>query len=370
MQSQSISDSNTFHVLDVLKSDDGTKKRKNKYKKEWMNTHKPFEMKRFIIIMPGDPFHHTWKILTLIITLMSSIMYGFFAAMRKDVEYQSYDEYAANLLTNLAPCFDISEETIQNLNVAQVIFESFYLVDICLGFITSYKNESNIDVEDLNLTWVHYLNNGFRLNLLLIIPFNSFIKRPNSRLLYLLKWIRLIRINAILDTRKFYNELVHFLYAKKFKAALQDADLAEDQDKDHNKIVQKILVKYSIKISKLLLVNLMLIFMLSVLFFIWQDYTSQFNPVSAMFPTQFQKLHDLDKRQSAEVLLIMLYWAFTTLSTIGLGDYYPVSNYERSVMCVGFVLGVAMFSVIMKMFIRILNKMLKLNEKPGEGNKL
>ena len=89
-----------------------------------------------------------------------------------------------------------------------------------------------------------------------------------------------------------------------------------------------------------------------------------------MFPTQFQKLHNLDERQSAEVLLIMLYWAFTTLSTIGLGDYYPVSNHERSVMCVGFILGVAMFSVIMKMFIRILNKMLKLNEKPGEGNKL
>ncbi|NQZ18997.1 MAG: hypothetical protein HRT44_07065, partial [Bdellovibrionales bacterium] len=25
----------------------------------------------------------------------------------------------------------------------------------------------------------------------------------------------------------------------------------------------------------------------------------------------------------------MMYWAFTTLSTVGFGDYYPVSNYER-----------------------------------------
>ena len=78
----------------------------------------------------------------------------------------------------------------------------------------------------------------------------------------------------------------------------------------------------------------------------------------------------MDQRSGAEVILIMMYWAFTTLSTIGLGDYYPVNNFERSVMCVGFILGVAMFSVIMKMFIRILNKMLKLDEKPGEGNKL
>lgn len=66
----------------------------------------------------------------------------------------------------------------------------------------------------------------------------------------------------------------------------------------------------------------------------------------------------------------MMYWAFTTLSTIGLGDYYPVSDFERSVMCIGFIIGVAMFSYIMKTFVRILLKMLELNEKPGESNKL
>ena len=44
---------------------------------------KTFDWKRFVVIMPVDPFYHTWKILGLIITLLSSVMYGYFAALRR-----------------------------------------------------------------------------------------------------------------------------------------------------------------------------------------------------------------------------------------------------------------------------------------------
>jgi len=54
--------------------------------------------------------------------------------------------------------------------------------------------------------------------------------------------------------------------------------------------------------------------------------------------------------------IIVMYWAFTTLSTVGFGDYNPRSNGER-LMCAFFMLfGVAIFSYIMGIFIEILDQ--------------
>jgi hypothetical protein len=45
--------------------------------------------------------------------------------------------------------------------------------------------------------------------------------------------------------------------------------------------------------------------------------------------------------------LINTYFAFTTLLTIGFGDYYPESIEERAIFTVVFIGGVSLFSFIM-----------------------
>lgn len=52
----------------------------------------------------------------------------------------------------------------------------------------------------------------------------------------------------------------------------------------------------------------------------------------------------------------MVYFAFTTLSTVGFGDYYPISDLERVIGAIMLLAGVAIFSYIMGNFIEILNK--------------
>ena len=42
-----------------------------------------------------------------------------------------------------------------------------------------------------------------------------------------------------------------------------------------------------------------------------------------------------------------MYFAFTSLSTVGFGDYYPVSDLERLVGSFVLLAGVAMFSYIL-----------------------
>jgi hypothetical protein len=65
-----------------------------------------------------------------------------------------------------------------------------------------------------------------------------------------------------------------------------------------------------------------------------------------------------------------IYFAFTTLSTVGLGDYYPVSTFEHlsgSVLLLG---GVATFSYIMGIFTEIINKFLALDDESEDSENL
>ena len=53
-------------------------------------------------------------------------------------------------------------------------------------------------------------------------------------------------------------------------------------------------------------------------------------------------------------LIRVWYWAITTLSTVGYGDFSPISNTERLVVAIIFLGGVAAFSYIMQHFIDML----------------
>jgi len=54
------------------------------------------------------------------------------------------------------------------------------------------------------------------------------------------------------------------------------------------------------------------------------------------------------------VTIISIYFAQTSLSTVGFGDYYPKSDAERLIVIASLVFGQAIFSIIMGKFINIL----------------
>jgi len=51
----------------------------------------------------------------------------------------------------------------------------------------------------------------------------------------------------------------------------------------------------------------------------------------------------------------LTYFAFTSLSTVGFGDYAPISNLERAVGAFMLLSGVAIFSYIMGNFIEMID---------------
>ena len=68
--------------------------------------------------------------------------------------------------------------------------------------------------------------------------------------------------------------------------------------------------------------------------------------------------------------IIVVYYAFTSLSTVGFGDFNPRSNSERLVISLVLLFGVAIFSYIMGELIEILEKNKSLNADLDEGDSL
>lgn len=66
----------------------------------------------------------------------------------------------------------------------------------------------------------------------------------------------------------------------------------------------------------------------------------------------------------------MTYYSFTSLSTVGFGDYHPRSNTERILCAFVLLFGVAIFSYIMGNFIEILDIYKALDDDLDDGDNL
>ena len=75
-------------------------------------------------------------------------------------------------------------------------------------------------------------------------------------------------------------------------------------------------------------------------------------------------------RSELESLIVSTYFAFTSLSTVGLGDYHPRGDIER--LCTSFMLlfGVAIFSYVMGNFIEILSEFKEFHKEIDDGDNL
>jgi len=57
-----------------------------------------------------------------------------------------------------------------------------------------------------------------------------------------------------------------------------------------------------------------------------------------------------------------MYFALTTLTTIGFGDYYPISNSEKLFMVFNFIAGVGVFTIMLGNFSDSLIKIIDINK--------
>ena len=78
----------------------------------------------------------------------------------------------------------------------------------------------------------------------------------------------------------------------------------------------------------------------------------------------------MESRSPKEVAIISLYYSFTTLSTIGFGDFHPKHDYERIFCAIIMVGGVMVFSYIMGNFVDMIQSYEIMNGDIDDGDNL
>ena len=128
-------------------------------------------------------------------------------------------------------------------------------------------------------------------------------------------------------------------------------------DKDSVNITLKIYLTNSVKIMRLVLQTMMLAFFVGTywLYFTYIVFNSHhphlesFHQGNILTDTFIYHIDswDIINESSHRKVIISMYFAFTSLSTVGFGDLYPVSDMERLAGSFVLLIGVAMFSYIL-----------------------
>ena len=119
---------------------------------------------------------------------------------------------------------------------------------------------------------------------------------------------------------------------------------------------------YAVKIFKLVVVIMNITYLTAVLCLIMFEFLLDFkydiSPTDeslefygSEYEDTFINQYGLMNNTPKENMISVLYFSFTSLSTVGFGDFNPKSNIERFVVAFILLFGVAIFSYVMGNFI-------------------
>ena len=222
-------------------------------------------------------------------------------------------------------------------NLYQIIFdwivEVFFWVDLILNFFQEYKDpETYENVRNHKLIAKRYIFKGyFVFDAISVFPFTALFS-SDAILTKLLRLLRLPRLAKLINTSRVNQLMKSFL---------------ENSSRDERIVTQHI-VMYCYKIMRLIIIAVIITYFIG---WFWYFVSDTFNNSNSS--RTFVKVFGLDNESDLRKLIVSWYFALTTLSTVGYGDYYPISNMERCLAWIIMLLGVAFFSYIMGNFIEI-----------------
>lgn len=114
---------------------------------------------------------------------------------------------------------------------------------------------------------------------------------------------------------------------------------------DYNYINQKLFITAVLKILRILVQILLMVYFVAQIWGAFVDIYELNYPEDSEHDNFFHNYKwSLANHDDHDVFIILLYFSLTSLSTIGLGDYHPITNYERLLCTSLFLIGVILFS--------------------------
>jgi hypothetical protein len=179
-----------------------------------------------------------------------------------------------------------------------------------------------------------------------VFPFTSFFE--TGQITKLFRLARLPRLIKLIDISRFKKVLIAF----------------QSSGKDEN-IVGQYIILQAYKVVRLVIIACIITYFLGCSWFYFCDNVAYHNDSNL---NSFIENFELEDVPANTQLLRSSYYALTTLSTVGYGDYFPITNNERVFAVMIMLGGVAFFSYIMGNFIEILTnyeKKMGVSDKSG-----
>lgn len=224
-------------------------------------------------------------------------------------------------------------------NIVHVVFDWFveacFYVDLFLNFITEYIDPiSRKPVRNLKEIFVNYSTGWFAIDFLSVFPFDEILDSgPGTKLFRL---FRLPRLLKLLDVNKFSSIL---------KAI-------NGEKTDTQTIIKQYYILFLYNLFRLIIIACFITYGIGCLFYFFSEkLNSNEDQVAG---NTFVEVHDFPADNSGRLIKVC-YFLLTTLSTVGYGDLYPISQAEQIVTLLIMMGGVGFFSFIMGKFMEIIN---------------
>jgi len=133
---------------------------------------------------------------------------------------------------------------------------------------------------------------------------------------------------------------------------------AYSQVEDSAKLSQILLASKMLKVLQLILIIFSMSYFTGVLWFIKCFYGHEHHHDEFSMVAEF----DLDVIPIKDAAIALTYYMFTSLSTVGLGDYHPITSSERVIVAFMLLFGVMITSFTMENFSLMLKELKNFNE--------
>ena len=188
---------------------------------------------------------------------------------------------------------------------------------------------------------------NFRRDLIALIPLHPMLRFivPDKylRLVYLAKLTRLLDAFEQLSKANLIKATKKFFHVKMLDIIANNEERAADVTVDSTYISLIVAISYSVRTVFLIAFIVCGSFFIGLLWLVYCDIAN------AEESDNFITTNDVFAKGSTVDQAIMLtYFSFTTLSTVGFGDYHPITDSERLASAFVLLFGVAMTSFIME----------------------
>lgn len=244
--------------------------------------------------------------------------------------------------------------------ITMLVFESLFLLQFLLQFIREFKLDGFPPERNIAKIVMQYMKEGsFKIDLVCLLPLGIIpLYRHREFLFLIIKMLRLVKGFELLNVQALMDKIKKIQHERTQRIVDSNGDQADNKDLDLNNVEKLLLTSYTLRIFKLILVIANVSYITGVGWLVLCEAVRDFilnigigeerldnggAPAPCIvydsvnekctsfetYPVDFIDNYGILDNSREQNIIISIYFAFTSLSTVGFGDYAPRSNIER-----------------------------------------